>query len=458
MQTQEPVTTARPPLVVGRALVRIARLDERGEAVGRVERWLALPSDDQWLLVHGSRAAETAPPDTCAFVGALPGELVEVEVRWPTPRPGRKRARHTPPPAVRCVHVLEASADRVAARCPVFGDCGGCQLQHLAYARQLTWKTERVATLLCEAGMDDARVDRAIACEDPWHYRNHMRFSVDRSGRIGLTARNSHRVIPLRTCPIAHPLINSALGLLADSEAARPQVLVRCGAATGQLLIQPAPTAEMRARLEAAGLELHADDLTEELQVPPQQAMGSAPHIPTMPFRIRPSSFFQTNTAQANQMARLVMAGLPTGSDITLVDAYCGVGTFAALLAPQAGRVLAIEESASAIRDARWNLRACPNVEVVQAKAEAVLPTMAERLDGLVIDPPRAGCGRPVLDALATRRIPHVVYVSCDPATLARDLAYLCRVTGAYRIVRVQPLDMFPHTAHIETIVTLEVA
>jgi 23S rRNA (uracil1939-C5)-methyltransferase len=456
MQTQETPTTARPPLVLGRALVRVARLDERGEAVGRVERWLALPTDYQWLLVYGPRASETTPPDTCAFVGGLPGELVEVEVRWPTPRPGRKRARHTPPPVARLVHVIEASADRVAARCPVFGECGGCQLQHLAYERQLMWKTERVATMLREAGMGDAGVERAIACDDPWHYRNHMRFSVDRAGQVGLTARNSHRVIPLHACPIAHPLIDTALGLLAAAAAARPQVLVRCGAATGHLLIQPAPTADLRARLEAAGLELHTDDLTEELLVPPPHTAGSAPANATVPFRIRPSSFFQTNTAQANQMARLVLAGLPVGSDVTLVDAYCGVGTFAALLAPQAGRVLAIEESASAIRDARWNLRNCPNVAIIQAKTEAVLPATTERLDGLVIDPPRAGCGRPVLDALAARRVPHVVYVSCDPATLARDLAYLCRVTGVYRVVRVQPLDMFPHTAHIETVVTLE--
>ena len=143
---------------------------------------------------------------------------------------------------------------------------------------------------------------------------------------------------------------------------------------------------------------------------------------------------------------------------ITLVDAYCGVGTFAALLAPHAGRVLAIEESASAVRDARWNLRDAANVEVIQAKTEAILPTLVEPIDGLVIDPPRAGCQPAVLEALCARRVPRVVYVSCEPNTLARDLAYLCQKRAVYRIARVLPLDMFPQTAHIETIVSLEVA
>jgi 23S rRNA (uracil1939-C5)-methyltransferase len=173
-------------------------------------------------------------------------------------------------------------------------------------------------------------------------------------------------------------------------------------------------------------------------------------------FRIRPSSFFQTNTAQADRMAALVLDHMPSGPDVTLVDAYCGVGVFARLFAERAGTVLAIEESASAIRDARLNLRESPNVEIIQAKVEDVLPGMARRLDGLVIDPPRAGCQHPVLDALIARRVPRIIYVSCNPDTLARDLATLCLKSDAYALVSVQPLDMFPQTAHIENIAVLE--
>ena len=217
---------------------------------------------------------------------------------------------------------------------------------------------------------------------------------------------------------------------------------MRYGVATGELLLQPAPSDEARAELEAAGLHVRDESFEEGLG--------------DRRFRVRPSSFFQTNTAQANVMARLALEALPSGPDVTLVDAYCGVGTFARLMAERVGRVRAIEESASAIRDARYNLREAPNVEIVQAKVEDVLPQMRERLDGLVIDPPRAGCQRRVLDALIERRVPRVVYVSCGPETLARDLRLLCLESGAYELISLQPLDMFPQTAHIENIAVLQ--
>ena len=268
---------------------------------------------------------------------------------------------------------------------------------------------------------------------------------------MGLTARKSHQVLPLIDCPIAHPLINRALAVLRETPQPRPQVLVRCGDATGQVLVQPQPDAQTLDRLRAAGLDTRTDTLEEALAVPESGNAGLS-----ILFLIRPSSFFQTNTAQANRMAETVLAGLPKGPDATVIDAYCGVGAFAALLAPHVGRVLAIEESASAVRDARWNLREAANVTVIQGKTEYILPTLAERVDGLVIDPPRAGCQRTVLDALCDRQVAQVVYVSCEPTTLARDLAYLCRDRAAYRVVRAQPLDMFPQTAHIETVVRLE--
>jgi 23S rRNA (uracil1939-C5)-methyltransferase len=457
MEFQHATTSPPPPaprFVAAHAVVRVARLDADGSAAGEIEEWLARPTAEEWDAIYGPRAATTPQPAACAFTGGLPGERVEVELRWSLPRPGRKRAKHPPAPQVRFVAVREPAPERVAPRCPVFGVCGGCQLQHLAYDQQLAWKTARVADALRTAGLGDVAVAPAIGCADPWHYRNHMRFSVDRQGRPGLTARNSHTVLPLDACPIAHPLINRALATLADRPNPRPQLLVRCGAATGQALIQPEPDAAAHEVLAAAGLDLRADALEELLNVPGGQDGTTR----TATFRIRPSSFFQINTAQANRMAELVLAALPRGTDATLVDAYCGVGTFAALLAPHVGRVLAIEESASAVRDARWNVRDAPNVEVIQAKTEAIVPALGERVDGLVIDPPRAGCQRAVLDALCARRVPRVVYVSCEPSTLARDLAYLCGERGAYRVVSVRPLDMFPQTAHIETVVALEAA
>lgn len=430
--------------ICGRYLLRITRLTASAEAVGTIAESLASPTPDDVQVAFGPGHEHLYPPSELALIGALPGELVEVEATWNLPRPGRKRAKRLRPPHVRLVRVVEPSADRVAAPCPVFGECGGCQLQHLRYDAQLAWKTSRIRDLLVDVGFAAPPVLPAIGCEPPWHYRNHMRFSVNRDGEAGLTVRNSHRVLPLRTCPIAHPRINDTLSVLADEPLPRPQVLIRYGDASGQILVQPLPATATRGRLLAAGLDVRDDALEETLL--------------SERFRIRPSSFFQTNTRQANRMAELVLAGLPTGPDVTLVDAYCGVGTFASLLARVAGRVIAIEESASAVRDARWNLRSHANIEIVQAKVESKLPDMAEPLHGLVIDPPRAGCQKPVLDALLARRIPRIVYVSCGPDTLARDLAYLCFERGGYRVVSVQPLDMFPQTAHIETITLLEAA
>jgi 23S rRNA (uracil1939-C5)-methyltransferase len=399
-----------------------------------------------------------------AVPAGLPGEEVTITVETAGETAHRPAKRHRRrwlerPPRAWISEIHRPSAQRVQARCPVFGECGGCQLQHMDYVAQLAWKRSVVAQLLKDlGGFDDPPLLDTIPCANPWNYRNHMRFSVNRAGQPGLTARGSHRVLPLESCPIAHEQINRALRVLSAVPNARPQVLMRCGSATGQVLIQPQPCAEIAQQLTSAGLELRSETMEEQLA-------GAT-------FRIRPSSFFQTNSAQAEQMMRMVLDAL-VGSDDSgqdppsatarvpsrnaiIVDAYCGVGTFARLLAPRAGRVIAIEESASAIRDARWNLREVDNVEILQGKVEEILPSLVEPIDGLVIDPPRAGCQQAVLDTLAHHPARRIVYVSCDPSTLARDLHILCHVHAAYHLRSVQPLDMFPHTAHIECVAVLE--
>jgi len=146
----------------------------------------------------------------------------------------------------------------------------------------------------------------------------------------------------------------------------------------------------------------------------------------------------------------------PASKTTTITDAYCGVGTFALLLAHHVTKVIAIEESASAIKDAQWNLRNVSNVDILKGKTEDLLPALAAQLDGLVLDPPRAGCQPVVLDTLVQHPIKRIVYVSCDPATLARDLDILCHQQPTYHLCSVQPLDMFPQTVHIECIAVLE--
>ncbi len=394
---------------------------------------------------------EGETPVTLGVPAGLPGERVTIAVEAPpTPRPGRHRRHWKPrPPRIWITELHEVSPLRVAAPCPVFGTCGGCQLQHMRYEAQLVWKHSMVQQLLHDVGgFSAAPLLDTVPCAIPWNYRNHMRFSVNRSGQPGLTARGSHRVLPLTNCPIAQEKINRALNVLSQHENARPQALIRCSAVSDQVMLQPTPTPEVAQELAAAGLDLRSETMEEVLS-------GAT-------FRIRPSSFFQTNTAQAEKMAQMVLAGLlhsannESQKQMTIVDAYCGVGTFARLLAGPVGKVIAIEESASAIKDAQWNLRDVQNVEILKGKVEDLLPNLAARVDGLVIDPPRAGCQQVVLDALISNPVSRIVYVSCEPSTLARDLAILCHLHPVYRLHSVQPLDMFPQTAHIECIAVLE--
>ncbi|GCE27833.1 23S rRNA (uracil-5-)-methyltransferase RumA [Dictyobacter alpinus] len=381
----------------------------------------------------------------------LPGERVTIAVEAPlAPKPGRKR-RHWKqrPPRVWITELHETSPMRVQAPCPVFGTCGGCQLQHMNYPAQLEWKREVVRQLLNEIGnFADPPLLDTVACDIPWNYRNHMRFSVNREGRAGLTARGTHWVLPLAECPIAHPQINLALQVVNQHINPRPQVLIRCATASPQMLLQPIQNEEVTQELTEKGIEVCTDTMEEVLG-------GQT-------FRIRPSSFFQTNSAQAEKMASMVLQGLLADQapdqirQMTVVDAYCGVGTFAALLAPHVGKVIAIEESASAIKDAQWNMRDVEHVEILKGKVEDMLPGLSDQIDGFVIDPPRAGCQPIVLDALIQHPVARIVYVSCDPSTLARDLNILCNVSQAYRLRSVQPLDMFPQTAHIENVAVLE--
>jgi 23S rRNA (uracil1939-C5)-methyltransferase len=383
----------------------------------------------------------------------LPGERVTIAVEAPPkPRPGKRSRRWKPrPPRVWITAIHEPSSLRVTAPCPVFGTCGGCQLQHMDYAAQLAWKRTVVGQLLHEIGnFEHPPLLETVPCDIPWHYRNHMRFSVNRDGQPGLTARGTHRVLPLTECPIAHTQINRVLRILNQHPNPRPQALIRCSTASNQIMLQPVPGEEVTQQLTDAGLELHTDTMEEILA--------------RETFRIRPSSFFQTNTAQAEKMAQMVLNGLFSepehytlqAKNLTIVDAYCGVGTFAKILSRHVGKVIAIEESASAIKDAQWNVRDIDNIEILKGKVEDMLPTLSSQIDGFVIDPPRAGCQQSVLAALVNSPVARIVYVSCDPSTLARDLHMLCHVNPTYQLRSVQPLDMFPQTAHIECVAVLE--
>ncbi|HEY4670335.1 MAG TPA: hypothetical protein VIH05_11215, partial [Tepidiformaceae bacterium] len=314
-------------------------------------------------------------------------------------------------------------------RCPLFGECGGCQLQHINYDAQLRAKEAMVREQLRRIGrIDDSIVRPIVGARDPWNYRNHVRFSTGKKyGDVGFISRRGRGLLKVETCPISDPWVNEILPSLQGHGAGLHQVQVRHNARTGDFLINPG--------ILGIGLESGQKHYTEEL--------GG------YRFQVSASAFFQVNSDQAEEMVRLVGESLPEKGDL-LVDAFAGVGTFAVIFAGRFRRVIAIEESHSAARDAVVNVQQTPNVEMRMGKVEHILPALEVRPDVVLLDPPRAGCAQPVLGAIAEFRPHSVVYVSCNPSTLARDLNTL--VGAGYRVEHVTPLDMFPQTGHVECV------
>jgi len=338
----------------------------------------------------------------------------------------------------RVVEVLSPSPHRVEAPCPYFGTCGGCQWQHIDYSHQIELKAHIVADQLRRIGkFQEAVVLPTISAIETWNYRNHARFSAGRRhGDLGFTTPLRHRFLPIDRCLIMHPWINDVLERLQGKCAGLHQVAVRYGVKTGQALIHP--SVEEIDPSVPSGQPWYEEEL-----------LGKR-------FRISGASFFQVNTLQAEVLAEVVRQRLALEPHQVLLDAYAGVGTFAVLLAPYVQQVIAVEESSSAVADAVINQAGIDNITFYEGKVEAILPELTQRPDAAILDPPRVGCHPQALAAVLVLAPARLVYVSCDPATLARDLRALC--DGGYRLLEVQPVDMFPQTYHTEVVATLVTA
>jgi len=415
--------------------------------------------------------------------GALPGDRVEAEVISLKPNYGRALPRR----------ILQESKQRVAPLCPVYADCGACQLQHLDYSAQLEYKRQWVVDALERIGkLNDITVHPTLPMEEPWRYRNKAQFPVGlTAGRIvaGCYRQRTHEIVDIADCAIQHPLsarvlqvvkrLATTYGLSTYNEQTGKgflrHVLVRVGFHTGEALAVLVTTDEpfaqgqqlaadlMREVPELVGVVRNINDrrtnvILGDKTVPLAGRDYMIDRLGGLKFRISAQSFYQVNPLQTEVLYQKALdyAAL-TGSE-TVIDAYCGIGTISLFLARKAQKVIGIEVVEAAISDARRNatLNDINSAEFIVGEAEKVMPRLYKdglRPDVIVVDPPRAGCAEPLLESIVNMQPQRVVYVSCNPTTLARDLAYLSQ--RGFKVQEVQPVDMFPHTGHVETVVLM---
>lgn len=377
--------------------------------------------------------------------GGLPGERVIVRLTE------RKEAYARGD----IVELLEAAAERVTPRDP---EADHMPWQHIDYAAQLRFKRQILQEQLAKIGdMPDVPVADTLITAQPWGYRNSARFHVQR-GEVGYYTAGTRDLRPVANDPLLLPILNdvlAGLNLLIDESHGVSDVALRASETHGYAVAALRGRGDLRtlarrwmtrapqiAGIAVPGADLGTVEMTEELGA--------------VSFLLRPESFFQVNLGAAQALLKLVQEGLELQGDERLIDLYCGVGTFALPLARHVARVSGIEEFEGAVRDAERTARAndITNARFQAGAVERTLASFQHGAEALVLDPPRRGCHPQALAEIIRLAPRRVVYVSCHPGTLARDLKIL--VEGGYQVQYVTPVDLFPQTPHIESVSVLE--
>lgn len=390
--------------------------------------------------------------------------------------------------------IILSSKDRIKPICPIAEICGGCQIQHIDYPAQLQLKTNKVKANMQRIGkLDNVRIHETIGMNEPYQYRNKAQFPVgtmDGKAIVGFYKKGTHEIVNMSSCYIQHEVNDKIVHVM--KEYIDKYQVSTYDEATGRGLIRHIltkigfATKEIMVVLVTNGRVLpHKEELIQRLisEIPAVKSIVQninnkkantilgkecitlygkdmiVDKIGDLKFNISPLSFFQVNPMQTKVLYEkaLEYADL-TGSE-TVYDIYCGIGTISLFLAKNAKKVYGIEIVEAAIEDAKENAKInhIQNVEFFAGAAEDIVPKLyAKELqaDVVVVDPPRKGCDEKVLDTIVKMQPERVVYVSCNPSTLARDLKYLNE--RGYQTIEVQPVDMFPHTAHVECVVRIQ--
>jgi 23S rRNA (uracil1939-C5)-methyltransferase len=433
-------------------------------------------------LVYGGDGLAHLPADEsgrgkAAFLPfVLAGEKVEASVT--EQKPGFARAL--------AVKVIEASPQRVLPPCPYFGTCGGCHYQHAGYEHQLEIKSEILRETLRRTAKVELSTEIQVHASPPWNYRNRSRLQVQTTPfQAGYFKMRSHELLAVEECPISSPLINRAIKALWESgrggrvPAGIREIEFFANADDSQVMVEISCSVEARrapirgwaeefqgAMPEIRGLAAFRDSKGRE--APERLLSVGSNHLTygtkKAAYRVSAGSFFQVNRHMTDELVQVVTGG---ESGEVALDLYAGVGLFSTRLAGDFHHVVSVESSQTSSADLAYNLP--ENGETVQASTEQYLARLEESRrvgkgkflphsthmpDLAVVDPPRSGLGERVARKLANLGAPRVVYVSCDPATLARDLIVL--LAADYRMAQVHLVDLFPQTYHLETVVHLE--
>ena len=419
--------------------------------------------------------------DALAYGGSGVGRLDGKAVFVPLTAPGdqircrivQDRKRYA---EAEMIELLEAAPQRRVPPCPVFGDCGGCQWQHLPYGEQCNWKERIFAeTLLRQAKIEASVLRPLVPAPDEWGYRSRVQFKCRQTEGgfvMGFYRRGTHYVIDVASCPIAAPRLNEVLALFRRwlPESSCPQLVPQADMEVddeGRVRVTvhalgpagPALAEYLRPLAEQAGISLYMQFGRKEtlLQVCGEEALHILPlGAGSLRLAYGAGGFAQINLEQNRQLVREVCSAAALTGREKVLDLFCGMGNFSLPLALQAGEVVGIENYAPAIRQAELNARAngLSHTRFQSRPAEAAIRdvTAAKAFDLVVLDPPRTGAYE-VVRELVRLRPPRIIYVSCDPPTLARDLVPLLH--GGYEVVSSRPFDLFPQTYHSESVTVL---
>ncbi|MBP3886674.1 MAG: 23S rRNA (uracil(1939)-C(5))-methyltransferase RlmD [Cellulosilyticum sp.] len=392
------------------------------------------------------------------------------------------------------VRIITPSIYRIEVRCDKEAICGGCQFQSLDYQKQLEWKRQKVENCLKRIGkLENIEVEPTLGMGTPYHYRNKAQYPirlVDGKVEIGFFEAKSKKVVPVTDCLIQHPINKKIIECVKDflneykisiyddvthkglvrhlmiKTGYKAQDVMVCLVINGKTMPHSKAFVECLqaiSEIKSIVLNHHTDKTPVILGKECTVLYGSetiTEQIGELKFKVSPLAFFQVNPSQTEVLYQKALEYAELSGDEIVWDAYCGIGSISLFLAQKAKKVYGVEIIPEAIENARENakLNDLNNTEFYAGKAEEVIPDLYKQgiiADTIVVDPPRKGCDEKLLETLKAMVPQRIVYVSCDPATLARDLAYLTKEAG-YQVEKVQPVDMFPHTSHVECIVSLK--